>query len=98
MRHCWGGWIAMTPSWLPVAGEASPGVSYAVGYNGHGLAQAPYVGSLIAQHLAGEGIPDDLAAIWRDRPRFLPSPLMSRPALRLGWVIDRAFDRVAGRG
>ena len=21
MRHCWGGWIAMTPSWLPVAGE-----------------------------------------------------------------------------
>jgi len=29
-QRTWGGWIAMTPSWLPVAGEAAPNVFYAV--------------------------------------------------------------------
>ncbi|MEW2316530.1 FAD-dependent oxidoreductase [Streptomyces bauhiniae] len=48
----WGGWIALTPSWLPVAGEATKNVFYAVGCNGHGLAQAPYLGTLLADRIA----------------------------------------------
>ncbi|GAA3168309.1 hypothetical protein GCM10017688_15880 [Streptomyces ramulosus] len=39
IERAWGGWIAMTPSWLPVAGEATRHVSYLIACNGHGLAQ-----------------------------------------------------------
>jgi glycine/D-amino acid oxidase-like deaminating enzyme len=92
--RAWGGWIAMTPSWLPVAGEASPNVFYALGYNGHGLSQAPYMGTLMADRLAGREAHDDLAAIWRDSPRFVPAPIFTSPALRLGWAIDRISDRM----
>ena len=96
-QRAWGGWIAMTPSWLPVAGETAANVFYAVGYNGHGLAQAPYLGTLLADRLAGEDAHDDLLAVWRARPRFAPAPLFSAPALRAGWAIDRITDRFAGR-
>ena len=97
MRRSWGGWIAMTPSWIPVAGEASPRILYAVGYNGHGLAQAPYVGTLVADRLAGDELHDDLRVVWRQRPRFAPAPLFTAPALRAGWAIDRVSDRFAAR-
>lgn len=93
LRRAWGGWIAMTGSWLPVAGEAQANVLYAVGYNGHGLAQAPYIGTLAADVLAGDEPHDDLRAVWRERPRFAPAPLFSAPALRAGWAIDRLADR-----
>lgn len=96
-ERAWGGWIAMTPSWLPVAGEASERVLYACGYNGHGLAQAPYIGSLIADRLAGHESSDDLNVVWRDRPRFMPAPLFTAPALKAGWAIDRATDRFIAR-
>jgi glycine/D-amino acid oxidase-like deaminating enzyme len=95
--RAWGGWIAMTPSWLPVAGGAAENVFYAVGYNGHGLAQAPYLGTLLADRLAGEEAHDDLRAVWRPRPRFAPAPLFSAAALRAGWAIDRISDRLAQR-
>ena len=94
MRRTWGGWIAMTSSWLPIAGEAAPRVSYVLGYNGHGLAQAPHLGTLMADHLAGDAIKGDLEVFWRRRPRFLPAPQFTGPALRLGWRIDRFSDRV----
>ncbi len=97
LRSAWGGWIAMTPSWLPVAGRTSEGAHYALGFNGHGVAQAPYLGSLIADEIAGEPRSDDLEALWRDTSRFLPAPIFSAPMLRLGWALDRAGDRLANR-
>lgn len=97
VEKAWGGWIAMTPSWLPVAGRAQPNVFFALGYNGHGLAQAPYLGSLVADHMSGSARHEDLDVIWRDRARFAPAPMFSAPALRLGWRIDRATDRFAAR-
>jgi glycine/D-amino acid oxidase-like deaminating enzyme len=97
-QRAWGGWIAMTPSWLPVAGEAGANVFYAVGYNGHGLAQAPYLGTLLADRLAGDEPHDDLRAVWHARPRFGPAPLFSAPALRAGWAIDRLSDRLMRAG
>jgi glycine/D-amino acid oxidase-like deaminating enzyme len=94
IRRTWGGWIAMTPSWLPIAGQAAPSVSYVLGYNGHGLAQAPYLGTLMADHLAGDPVQGDLETFWHRHPRFLPAPQFTAPALRLGWLIDRFSDRV----
>jgi glycine/D-amino acid oxidase-like deaminating enzyme len=97
LYSAWGGWIAMTASWLPVAGRTADGVHYAVGFNGHGVAQAPYLGHLMGDHLAGTPRADDLETLWRARPRFLPAPLFSGPALRLGWHLDRLGDRLAAR-
>ncbi|MCB0875991.1 MAG: FAD-binding oxidoreductase [Solirubrobacterales bacterium] len=93
-ERAWGGFIAMTPSWLPVAGEAGRNVFYALGYNGHGLSQAPYLGTLMADRLASGETHDDLAVLWRDAPRYQPAPLFTGPALRLGWAIDRVSDRM----
>lgn len=93
VRRAWGGWIAMTGSWLPLAGEAEPGVLYMIGCNGHGVAQAPYLGTLVADVIAGDEPHDDLRAVWRRRPRFAPAPLFSAPALRAGWALDRLADR-----
>jgi glycine/D-amino acid oxidase-like deaminating enzyme len=97
LESAWGGWIAMTPSWIPVVGRTAEGAHYAVGFNGHGVAQAPYLGSLIADEIAGQGRAEDLETLWRQAPRFLPAPLFSGPALRLGWALDRIGDRLAAR-
>lgn len=97
-RRTWGGWIAMTPSWLPVAGVTTEGIHYAIGFNGHGVAQAPYVGKLIADCLGGSARDRDLQTIWRAQPRFPPTPLFTRPALELGWRLDRVNDWLAQRG
>ena len=78
-------------------GEAAANVCYAMGYNGHGVAQAPYLGTLVADHMAGNAVHDDLAVLWRTRPRFAPAPFFTRPALRLGWAVDRASDPVVVR-
>lgn len=95
LDRTWGGWIAMTSSWLPVAGQTTGNVLYAIGCNGHGLAQAPYLGTLIADRITGEGPQDDLRAVWRERPRFAPAPALRGPALRAIWAADRISDRLA---
>ncbi|MFZ0668669.1 MAG: FAD-binding oxidoreductase [Acidimicrobiales bacterium] len=97
VHTAWSGWIAMTPSWLPVAGEVSPNIFYAMGYNGHGLAQAPYLGTLLADRIAGDSPHDDLEVLWRKRKRFAAAPMFSSPALKIGWKVDRTFDRLAER-
>ncbi|MEU9294380.1 FAD-binding oxidoreductase [Streptomyces sp. NPDC048266] len=97
-QRAWGGWVALTPSWLPVAGEAVRNVFYVIGCNGHGLAQAPYLGTLLADRLAGDETHEDLAAVWRKRPSFAPSPVFNAPALRAVWAVDRLADRLNGTG
>jgi glycine/D-amino acid oxidase-like deaminating enzyme len=96
-QRTWGGWIAMTPSWIPVAGEAAPSVFYAVGYNGHGLAQAPYLGTLMADRLAGDKPHEHLKVAWREQSRYFPAPLMTGLGVRTGWAIDRITDRFVAR-
>lgn len=97
IRRAWGGWIGVTPSWLPVAGDVGPRVSYGIACNGHGLGQAPYLGTLLADRLAGGEAQEDLRAIWRDRPRFTPGVLCSAPAVRAAWTRDRIADRLNRR-
>ncbi|WP_280236438.1 NAD(P)/FAD-dependent oxidoreductase [Nocardia cyriacigeorgica] len=93
----WGGWIGMSSTWLPVAGEASDNVLYSLACNGHGFAQAQYVGHLLADRVVGAPLHEDLAAIWHGRKRFWPS-FVSGPALYSGWLADRAADRMAALG
>lgn len=96
VRPCkaWGGWIAMTPSWLPVAGQSSDNVFYSLACNGHGFAHAQYVGHLLADHVAGAPLHDDLQAIWHERKGFWPG-LVSGPAMYSAWLADRASDRLS---
>lgn len=92
-QRSWGGWIGMSSTWLPVVGEAAPNVLYSLACNGHGFAQAQYVGSMLADRLSGAPMPDDLKTIWHDG-RFWPS-FVNQPALTLGWFGDRVLDRLA---
>jgi glycine/D-amino acid oxidase-like deaminating enzyme len=94
--RAWGGWIGLTPSNMAVAGRLTPRVHYSLACNGHGLPQAPYLGSLLADHVAGvagEPMPEDLAAVWRATPRFAPG-IVNPLTLKLGWMADRMGDRL----
>lgn len=91
--RAWGGWIGITPAQMAVVGEVSPRVHYSLACSGHGLPQAPYLGTLLADHLAEKGMHDDLTAVWRGPRRFAPG-IVNPMTLRLGWLADRLSDRV----
>ncbi|PKV81975.1 NAD(P)/FAD-dependent oxidoreductase [Nocardia fluminea] len=93
----WGGWIAMTSSRAPVVGKASKNVYYAIGCNGHGLGQAPYLGSLLADHLTSDEIHEDMMPWWQSENRFPRSLYLHNPVLRAAWLADRIGDRRVGR-
>ncbi|TNM38496.1 FAD-binding oxidoreductase [Nocardioides albidus] len=94
--RAWGGWIAITSSWLPVAGRIGDNVHFSIACNGHGLAQAPYVGTLIADAIVDGHRHEDLQTLWHDEPRFPRPVMMGRVGLRTIWAIDRFNDRVNG--
>jgi glycine/D-amino acid oxidase-like deaminating enzyme len=94
LQKAWGGWIGMSSTWLPVAGEASDNVMYSLACNGHGFAQAQYVGHLLADRIGGAPLHNDLAAIWHGRKAFSPS-FVGGPVLHAAWLADRASDRLA---
>jgi glycine/D-amino acid oxidase-like deaminating enzyme len=51
----WGGWIGMTLDFLPLHQSNRKGtVFHALGYNGHGIAQASYAGPMVAAQVLGE--------------------------------------------
>jgi glycine/D-amino acid oxidase-like deaminating enzyme len=91
----WGGWIGLTPSNMATVGQLTPHIAYSMACNGHGLPQAPYLGTLLADHLAGKGMHDDLSAVWRESQRFAPG-VVNPVTLRLGWLADRITDRLSG--
>lgn len=96
VTQAWGGWIAITSSWVSLAGKLADNVYYSCCCNGHGLAQAPYVGSLIADHIVDGTMHEDLACIWLDKPKFPPFMMMGRAGLRTVWAFDRVGDMVNG--
>ncbi|MFB8004924.1 NAD(P)/FAD-dependent oxidoreductase [Nocardia sp. NPDC056000] len=96
--RAWGGWIGITSTWLPVASSLGADVYYSLACNGHGLAQATYIGSLIADRIATGATPEDLRAIWVDEPGFgraVPA-IMGRTGLRAAWAVDRFNDMING--
>lgn len=74
VERAWGGWIAITSSWLSIAGQIDDHIYYSIACNGHGLAQAPYIGSLIADRIVDGPQPDDLEVVWGEQTQV--------PALR----------------
>jgi glycine/D-amino acid oxidase-like deaminating enzyme len=58
----WGGWVAFTTDTLPLLGTSGPhgNVFHALGYSGHGVAQATFLGALLAARV--RGVQDDLTA------------------------------------
>lgn len=96
VQRAWGGWIAITSSWLPLAGQIGDDVYYSIACNGHGLAQAPYVGTLIADAIVDGRRHEDLETLWQEKPKFPPPMMMGRLGLRMIWAVDRFNDRING--
>jgi len=92
VAQAWGGWMAITSSWVSLAGKLADNIWYSCCCNGHGLAQAPYVGSLIADNVVDGTMHEDLAGIWLKEPKFPPFMLMSPAGLRSVWAFDRVGD------
>jgi glycine/D-amino acid oxidase-like deaminating enzyme len=96
VAQAWGGWIAITSSWISLAGKLGDNVWYSCCCNGHGLAQAPYIGSLIADNVVDGTMHDDLKGIWKDEPKFPPFMMMGPAGMRTIWLLDRICDRFNG--
>ncbi len=80
VEYAWGGTLDFTFDMMPHAG-ALGGLHYALGYAGHGVAMATYLGTQIGRQLAGEqaenpfaGLPFPTAplGLYDGRPWFLP--------------------------
>ena len=80
VEYAWGGTLDFTFDVMPHAGEFD-GVHYALGYAGHGVAMATYLGNIMGEKLAGgadanpfAGIPFPGAplGLYNGQPWFLP--------------------------
>lgn len=79
VTHAWGGTIDATFDMMPHAGEMA-GIHYALGYAGHGVAMASYLGALSGMRLAGEAVdqpfrqplPGVPFSTYNGEPWFLP--------------------------
>lgn len=106
VAHCWAGWCGMTLNFLPGVGRAGDGseLYYAIGYNGHGVAQATTLGGVVADLMLGRTNP------WHEvicrPPAWLPPKPLRYPLVRalLGAVnavdayVDRRTVRAQRRG
>lgn len=92
----WGGWIAMTLNFLPSIGPLGRdgNLWHALGYNGHGVAQATAVGDILADGITGRD--NEWARVFpKPAPTLPPEPflwLTSRGLLALFGTIDRIVD------
>jgi glycine/D-amino acid oxidase-like deaminating enzyme len=99
VERCWSGPIAMTLDFLPAVGRGGrhDNVLFGIGYNGHGVAQASYVGTLLAKMASGED-PGHPELLHRRRLPMPPEPLRSlwaRGILGALRFLDRRTDRRA---
>ncbi len=92
ITHSWSGRVGVTFDLNPHIGHLD-GAWYALGYSGHGMAVATYVGDQVGGLIAGEvdrsvfaAIPHPTRVFYRNRPWFLPAAA----------VLYRMLDR-AGR-
>jgi glycine/D-amino acid oxidase-like deaminating enzyme len=77
VEYAWGGQVAFTLDQMPHAG-ALDGVHYALGYGGHGVALATWLGARMGHAMAGRAPVPRLTApfravpLYQGRPWFLP--------------------------
>jgi gamma-glutamylputrescine oxidase len=89
--HVWGGDIALTRARTPHLGRLGPGVYFAQGYSGQGVAISGIAGKLLAEVVAGEAERFDLFARLPQR-RFPGGRLLAGPAVRLALLWYRLRD------
>jgi gamma-glutamylputrescine oxidase len=91
----WGGWVSLTPDFLPVWGRLGPhkNISYYGGCNGHGIPQCTMMGAAMADMMMGE--PSSHAELLR---RFHiplpPEPLRSAALHGVSALLSRIDSRV----
>jgi glycine/D-amino acid oxidase-like deaminating enzyme len=78
VAFAWGGTLGFTRDQLPHAGRHD-GVAYALGYGGHGVALASWLGDRVGRAMAGVGAWPAIAStpfpsipLYRGTPWFLP--------------------------
>lgn len=83
VTHTWTGQLAIPFDLMPNIGRLDDGIHYALGYGGHGLHTALYLGREIAQILTGEKtsspfmeIPHQTYFFYHDKAWFLPFAAM----------------------
>lgn len=91
ITHSWTGKLGVTFDLMPHIGRTNEGIHYALGYGGHGLSIATYLGTEMGLLLTGqkdrspfEEIPHKTMFFYRDKPWFLP--FASRYFRFLDWV------------
>ncbi len=89
LARFWSGPIAIPLDFLPAVGRTGQhaNVYYALGYAGHGVAQASYLGAALAELMAGRAGPADLLA-HRSRIPLPPEPLR--------WLVFKALTGILG--
>ncbi|WP_062205187.1 FAD-binding oxidoreductase [Aureimonas sp. AU12] len=94
ITHRWSGLVAMTLASVPHVGRLDERVSYALGYNGTGIAMATLMGRHVADVALGEA--PDLALMNAPTLRTVPFYAVREPAVRVvaGWY---QFLDAAGR-
>lgn len=89
--YAWGGEVGITMDRMPHAGQRD-GVFYALGYNGHGVQMATYMGKQLAEMI--DGHPE--ANPWRDlRFRFVPGHFGPPWFLPFATAYYKLKDRIA---
>jgi glycine/D-amino acid oxidase-like deaminating enzyme len=80
VEYAWGGTLDFTFDMMPHAGQTD-GIYYSVGYAGHGVAMATYLGTKVAEAVCGRAdanpfrdipFPDAPFGLYRRMPWFLP--------------------------
>ncbi len=97
VAHYWGGWVALTPDFLPRLGvEGShQNVFHGLGYCGHGVPQAILMGAMLAERVQGRRHEWD-SALERRCFSWPPEPFRWLGAALLEGVlsvVDRRTDR-----
>ncbi len=73
VEYAWGGQVAFTLDQMPHAGQLK-GIHYALGYGGHGVAMATWLGARMGDALAGAGEAPRLTAPFRAVPLYGGTP------------------------
>lgn len=92
VEHAWGGLIGITHNRIPDLGRLAPGVLYAQGFSGQGLALTGLAGTLIAEAIAGDDHRFRLLAQVRHLP--FPGGLLRTPTLVTAMGVLKLKDRL----